>query len=118
MLVRVSKEHDLEEPSPGNQEDVPDDNKEDDEIDDHFVDDDQDDDVDDDDDDATADDNDDDGIICARRASALPYHVLEVVFLFEHGERDLTRCSAAFISCESHFDITIQTCPYQHTVSV
>ena len=48
-------EHILEEPSPGNQEDVPHNNKDDDENDDHFVDDDQDDDVDDDDDDANPD---------------------------------------------------------------
>ena len=55
MLVQVSMEHNLEEPSPSNQEDVPHNNKDDDENDDHFVDNDQDDDVDDDDDDTNAD---------------------------------------------------------------
>ena len=44
-------EHNLEEPSLGNREDVPHNSKDDDENDDHFVDDDHDDDVDDDDDD-------------------------------------------------------------------
>ena len=84
MVVRVSKDHNLEEPSRGNQEDVLEDHNDDDENDDHFVDDDEDDDVDDDvdddDDNANADDDDDDGSICMRRASALPYHVLEVFF--------------------------------------